>query len=651
MKKKPLAYYLNLMKSAQNNQEWIKEKKHGETALKKLNKLSYTPFEEYLLHARLGYTYLVLSNYSRSMDAFYRANLIASKHHLAPEYTAFSAYMLGRNFLHTGSINQSISQFQKVLQYYQTHSENKSPMDKEKHFLTIVALGYCYLANGEIEKVREIIEEKLPSYQTHLNNVSEYFFLKGKYLMAKEEYSQARQAFLEHVKMSEQFNFPPSIGEGKIKLAIIDLLEKKMEPAIRGLQSVIKYAGNLKINDIVCEAGLLLSKCYILNNTPRKAIILERQIKPILNKLDIVWLYEKTKEFEQLYSRLKALYKTAQADMQSIPQVLIHAFKEKNEPSSSKEITIIGESAQMRDINQLIKKIAATDLPVLIQGETGTGKELVARTIHLNSLRQQKIYLALNCGAMAESLLESELFGYKKGAFTDAYQDKKGYIELASEGTLFLDEIAEMSPKMQQKLLRLLEEKLIWRLGAEKSVSINTRFIFAGNQSIEELIKAKKLREDLYYRINTIVITLPPLRDRKDDIPLLINHFFSKYSRPSSIVSNLSSEALKLLVDYTWPGNIRELENEIKRLCALYPNAETITQSMLSQTITHQPATNIIKPIDGLKGRALRNEYEKPVIIEALKKYNGNISKTAAHLGFSRYGLSKKIKRLKIDNI
>jgi transcriptional regulator with PAS, ATPase and Fis domain len=299
------------------------------------------------------------------------------------------------------------------------------------------------------------------------------------------------------------------------------------------------------------------------------------------------------------------------------------------------------------EIYNLIEKIAPTDLPVLIQGKTGTGKELVARVLHYRSLRKDKLWLVLNCSAVPETLLENELFGHTKGAFTDAHNDKKGYIELASEGTLFLDEIGNMSSNMQQKLLRVLEEKQVWRLGAEKPVPINTRFIFASNRNIEELVKVKKFREDLYYRMNTIVITLPPLRDRKDDIPLLINHFLAKYSRPSSLVLSLSSEALKLLVDYPWPGNVRELENEIKRICALYPNAITITKSMISENIINRISPLSITGNQSMK--ELTDSLHRNLIQDALKKSNGNISETARLLGCDRAGLYKKIKQLKID--
>jgi transcriptional regulator with PAS, ATPase and Fis domain len=313
------------------------------------------------------------------------------------------------------------------------------------------------------------------------------------------------------------------------------------------------------------------------------------------------------------------------------------------------------------EVLQLVEKIAPTDLPILIQGETGTGKELIARAIHQNSLRSKNKWFTTNCGALPETLLENELFGHIKGAFTDAKEDKKGYIELASEGTLFLDEISEMSSAMQQKLLRVLEEKLVWRVGAEKPIQVNTRFVFASNQNIEELVKTKKIREDLYYRINTIVITLPSLRERKEDIPLLVNHFLKitdesevkplqdKRSPDTHRGKEINEEVLKLLMNYNWPGNVRELENEIERICALYHGSRQITEAMLSENIKNYAFCTPSQSGNELTLKELKKLSERNIIIDALKKCNGNITKTARQLGCLRQHLQLKIRQLKIE--
>jgi transcriptional regulator with PAS, ATPase and Fis domain len=532
--------------------------------------------------------------------------------------------------------------------------------------------------------MREIIDNEalslLPSVTKgfHIN----YYHLKGSYLLKMHEYDQASKSVQEALKISEQYNLVNAVFNAKFFLACIDLFRKNLEFAIQSLEAIFKDAYRLKNNLYICKIGLFLSKSYRLKNLTANAVSIEKKIKPYFNKLDTLLLYEQIRESEQLYHDLQSVYRQ---DTASVPNVLSEVLDYRNNVISNKGRTIIGKSEVMQEIMQLVEKIAPTDLPVLIQGETGTGKELIARTIHINSLRQNKPFLALNCGAVAETLLENELFGHVKGAFTDAKEDRKGYIESASEGTLFIDEISEMSPNMQQKLLRVLEDKQVWKLGAEKTVPVNTRFIFASNQNIEELVKKtsagtsvssvpnrsvqeKRFREDLYYRINTIVITLPPLRDRKEDILLLVNYFVEKYSpkrtnsqQLTTNNSNVTPEALSLFMNYSWPGNVRELENEIKRICALHPRlsltgsrmgtdgqakASLITEEMISELI-RKSGKEMMPSSANLKD--LTDDFQRKTIKQAIIKYKGNLSSVARSLGYDRTNLNRKIKQLKID--
>jgi DNA-binding NtrC family response regulator/lipopolysaccharide biosynthesis regulator YciM len=634
------------MKSAQDRQEWSKEKRYGEMALKKLTILSYSLLEEYLLYCYLAKGYTNLANHSQSLNLLYKADRLATKYYFKPPYHAYIAFMMGTNLLWMKNLDQAITNLQKVVQYYQKYGTDMAPMDKKSYFLTMVRLGYCYLHKNNLPQVREIVERTLAlALPFEFNDILErYYHLKGEYQIALKEYSQARQSFHKSLNISEHLELPRVALGANIHLAEIDLLEGRLETAITSLKSLLKEVQQLKLNNFICRIGLLLSRCYTLKNMPNKAVAIERLIKPILNNLEPVWLYERVREFERVYCQLQPIYQT---EINEIQKIATQTFIRYHKTSSCKHI--IGQSVPMREVCQLIEKIAPTDLPVLIQGETGTGKELVAQAIHQNSLRGEKPWLATNCGAVPETLLENELFGHTAGAFTDAYQEKKGYFELASDGTLFLDEIGDMSLAMQQKLLRVLEEKQVWRLGAEKSIPVNTRFIFASNQNIEELVKTKKFREDLYYRINTIVITLPPLRDRKEDIPLLINHFLNKYSpNQTQDAGRLTPDALALLQDYSWPGNIRELENEIKRICTLNPNINTITEGMISETIrTYNSSLSITSTPTSLQ--ELKDTYECSVIIETLKKYQGNITQTARQLSCPRRHLQRKIKQFKID--
>jgi transcriptional regulator with PAS, ATPase and Fis domain len=662
MKKKALSYYLDLMKSAQDKQDWSKAKRYGETALKKLSSLSHSYFDRYLLYSNLGLAYFKLSKPSRSIDMFHTAYLIASKHHLAPQWIAHSRHFLGSNFIWINSFNQAISQFEIVEEYYQKYGDGVFPMDKTRHFVALVSLGKCYVFKDKLEKVQEIIQEQLPYYQNVVDDYKFglYYQLNGEYLIKRKEYGQARQAFQKYVTINEQLNYFYQVCSGKIYLATVDLLEKQLDSAINILESLLNNNQYLKYNDLICASRLLLSKCYILNSLPDKADAMEKRLKPLLKKLDITWLYETIREFEQLFRQLQDIYKSQ--SFFHIPEFITNTL---NQHYESFKYAIIGKSKEMMEIYNRIKKIAPTDLPILIQGETGTGKELIAYAIHQNSLRKGKRWLALNCGAVPETLLENTLFGHAKGSFTDAKEDKKGYIELASDGTLFLDEIGDMSPNMQQKLLRVMDEKLIWRLGAQKPVPVNTRFIFASNQNIEDLVKQKRFRLDLFHRINTIIITLPPLRNRKEDIPLLINHFLVKYTTDKTLntqrstlnAGRITPDALALLQVYPWSGNVRELENEIKRICTLYPRltdgqatAKTITEEMLSETIRNYKNSVIVLPssLTEIKKQA-SDDIERKIIIEELKKSNGNITHTARHLGCRRQYLQRKIKQLKIE--
>ena len=289
---------------------------------------------------------------------------------------------------------------------------------------------------------------------------------------------------------------------------------------------------------------------------------------------------------------------------------------------------MIGTSAEMKAVFDLIDRVSMEESVVLIEGESGTGKELVARAIHRKSLRKEGPFIRVNCGALNDNLLESELFGHEKGAFTGAIRTRQGRFELADGGTLFLDEIGDISAVMQVKLLRALQEKEFERVGGEKTIKTDVRIIAATNRDLGTMISEQKFREDLYYRLNVIPIKLPPLRDRIVDIPLLTQHFMDKLNRNRNSSKTISEEAIELLKYYSWPGNIRELENLIERLCVISSDSEIQTE-----LITHFLGQKTISLSD-YKGMRLNNaleSFEKNLIIHALKKANG-IKQQAARL-------------------
>ncbi|MBI4773400.1 MAG: sigma-54-dependent Fis family transcriptional regulator [Deltaproteobacteria bacterium] len=304
---------------------------------------------------------------------------------------------------------------------------------------------------------------------------------------------------------------------------------------------------------------------------------------------------------------------------------------------------IIGQSDAMQELFQLIPEVADSDASVLLIGETGTGKEMVAKAIHARSRRANYPFIAINCGAIPDSLLESELFGHQKGAFTSAVQSRKGFIEVVSGGTLFLDEIGEISTKMQVDLLRVLQEKKITRVGSTQSVEVDFRLISATSRDLEEQLSNRSFREDFYYRINVIEIQIPPLRKRKEDIPLLVNHFLNKFSHETTKhVDHVSREAEMLLKNYDWPGNVRELENAIERAVVL-SKSRTLNASDF--------AFLCAQPTGGSPGRSLF-DMERTHIELVMTECDWNISQAAKILGIHRATLHKKINMygLKRDN-
>jgi two-component system NtrC family response regulator len=314
---------------------------------------------------------------------------------------------------------------------------------------------------------------------------------------------------------------------------------------------------------------------------------------------------------------------------------------------------IIGKSKKMRDVFDTIQKVAPSGATVLIEGESGTGKELVARSIHFNSPRREKPFVAVNCSALAENLLESELFGHEKGAFTGAVATKKGRFELADGGTLFLDEIGELSANLQVKLLRVLQEKVFERVGGVRTISVDIRILAATNKDLQQEMQDGRFREDLYYRLNVVHLVLPPLKERQEDIRLLVNHFIKKYAserRSAAPVTGVDQEVDRLFYDYNWPGNIRELENVIERVMILCPG-EIMRVSDLPKGFKDNVYNTL--HLEGIPADAKLYDtlaaIEKALIERALKMSNNVQSHAAAMLGIGKSGLNQKIKKYKLE--
>ena len=331
---------------------------------------------------------------------------------------------------------------------------------------------------------------------------------------------------------------------------------------------------------------------------------------------------------------------------------------------------IVGQSVGMREVAKAVGRVAATDLTVLIRGESGTGKELIARAIHANSRRHQHLMVAVNCAAIPRELLESELFGHEKGAFTGAVAARRGRFEQADGGTLFLDEIGDMDVALQTKILRALQERQVERLGGERPIPVDVRIIAATNQDLEAAVARRAFREDLFYRLNVMVIHVPPLRDRREDIPLLADHFLRQFAAEQGGEPNVvSAEALDRLIHHRWPGNVRELENVVKRACVQAPTAMILPEHLPPfpappegggetsrggiEPRLREAVRVELRRLHGTKDGALHDYFlsclERPLLEAVLGRTEGNQLKAADLLGINRNTLRKRLRELKIS--
>lgn len=317
---------------------------------------------------------------------------------------------------------------------------------------------------------------------------------------------------------------------------------------------------------------------------------------------------------------------------------------------------IVGHNSKMKEVFNLIYKLCKVETTVLIRGENGTGKELVARAIHFNSPRKSGSFVAVNCGAIPENLMESEFFGHEKGAFTGAIERKIGKFQVANNGTLFLDEIGELKPEMQVKILRALQEKKFTPVGSNREVKTNARIIAATNRNLEKLMETQEFREDLFYRLNVMPIFLPPLRERPDDISVLATSFLQKFSKEhNKVITHLDPECLDLMKKYRWPGNIRELENVIERAFIIEPTSVMTKNSLpdqikdLANKTSGSLESKMTDDKNNLNFEVFKEQAEKDFIIEALKANKGKINQTVAQANIPKNTLLRKIRKYSIN--
>jgi len=390
---------------------------------------------------------------------------------------------------------------------------------------------------------------------------------------------------------------------------------------------------------------------YVVDHSPESICIILTGFGTIKNAVEAIkmgafdYLTKPVKMEEILLTFQRALeYRNLKRENFQLRNQLKKKYKFKN---------IIGDSPPMQKVFEIIEKVADTDSTVLIHGESGTGKELIAKAIHYNSYRREGPFIPVNCAAIPSGLLESELFGHEKGAFTHAVKTRIGRFELANGGTIFLDEIGDMDLQMQSKLLRVLQEKEFERIGGVKPIKIDIRVIAATHQDLKEAVRGKKFREDLFYRLNVIPIEVPSLREKKSDIPLLVHHFINQFSKSKKKeIHGITEEALKKLIEYDWPGNVRELENMIERMVIL-TNHKTLTIDDIPEKILSSSRSDGVGgfeiPEEGISLEEALNEFERRLILHALHKTGWVKNKAAQLLRVNRTTLIEKIKRQNLD--
>lgn len=483
--------------------------------------------------------------------------------------------------------------------------------------LTQAGRGYLLLVRGsgiEVEVARNLGRGTVEAEDVHLSrSVARRVIASGEPLLTIDAGEDVR---LSDAKSVSELGLRSVLC---VPVHTLDRIAGALYLEDRVKRGIFSEEDKVNLEVFSAHAGVAIRNAELMNELTDKNLRIEDLNRELRDRVE-------TQEVE--LSQVRAVLRRNQVELQ-------HKYDYHN---------IIGTSRPMRDVFRLLDKVIESDVPVLIGGESGTGKELIARAIHFNGVRKNAAFVTENCAALPDTLLESELFGYRRGAFTGADKDKKGLFEVASGGTLFLDEVGEMSSSMQKKLLRVLQEREVRPIGGKDVVKLNVRIISASNRDLLDLVETGEFREDLFYRLKVISITLPPLKDRKEDVPCLLDHFLEVYAEKMGKKGvAYDGEVLTRLMGYDWPGNIRELENEVRRAVALAD--DRITAACFSEHVRPRGPRGEVTP-EGVRSLpALVEETEKREVRKALEQAAGNKTRAAQLLSISRFTLQRKLEK------
>jgi len=632
---------------------------------KGLNLLSDAPSTE---HARIyngiGVIHFHKSEYPKAEQQFYRALEVLSD---VPNDDALELVYknLGNVYYVQSRLSDAVECFQRSL------SMGERIGDIFTQAKAYNNLGTCYKRIGDLNKAIECyqISLELKEQIDDVAGLAPSYSNLGMLYMRKEDFAKAVELCQKSIELAQKLNNPSRVAQSYENLGTAYARQKQFRQAIDAYQKGLQFAERIGDVRVVAWLYIGLADAYCEDGNFSTAYDYYSRIQEMLKEVEIPLIRARAHyvlgrvhfQQERLEDAIEALEQACEVfedirdqhgvemSEKELGKAFLAQMNQKfalQQELNKGNVRLVGESKKFTEIGTMLAKVAQSDVLILICGETGTGKSLFAHFIHQSSNRKDGPWVEIDCGTLAENLLESELFGHERGAFTGAFSAKPGKFELANRGTIFLDEIGNMSPALQTKFLRVLQEKEFERLGGTETLKTDVRIIAATNQNLEQLVEQGKFREDLYYRIKVVSITIPSLRERSEDIPSLAEYFVEKYSEEYGKKSTLriSDEVLDRLLKFPWPGNVRELENVI-RSAVLMTNSDVIRLEHLPEML--RPKDEVESP--DVSVEMTLEEMEKKLILKVYKKTNYNVTQSAKILGISRRGLQNKLKKYQLS--